>query len=279
MSQILIVDDEKEIRSSSAELLRGEGYIVDTSADGTEALAKANEKAYKLAFIDLVLPGAFNGFDTIAKLRELLNESHIVAFTGFNGQHLRKKAMAAGADDFMSKPILASKLLEKVYDIIGEKTGDNGKKTNQSPAPVAPNAFANMPVEKIKSIYSKAIKKELSPGEYLRLDDAKQMAVVHTGGLQMLFGPAVIGHLGKGQSLGESCVLQQQSRKMKFHLEATEPTMVFVFERNDLVEFLKQNKELKAIYFYNVAKSMTRKFSDSCTSIIEMLDSNLSNFN
>ncbi|MDZ7722100.1 MAG: response regulator [candidate division KSB1 bacterium] len=290
--KILIVDDEKEIRKSSAEILTSEGYEAETAADGTEALAKAGDSEYALAFVDLVLPGPMNGFDTIVKIRKALKDSYIIAFTGFNGQHLRKKAISAGADDFMTKPMFSEKLLQKVQDVIGKPEGQPQKqkkaepeKTKAAPADKSaakkqtekqkwPLIFLNMPKEKIEELLKQSRRVELQKGETIEVDILKEMLVVYDGALSLTYGPLALGQLKTGDSIGESCLFDLQGVKSQYLLKASEKSRLFVVSQKLLQAFLAKH-QLYNQYYKNAALGLSKKYCTAADNMARLLNKNI----
>lgn len=65
---ILVVDDERDIRDTIAELLAEEGYAVEEAGDGAEALAKARDCHPVVVLLDLMMPG-MNGWEFRARQR------------------------------------------------------------------------------------------------------------------------------------------------------------------------------------------------------------------
>ena len=65
---ILVVDDERDIRDTIAELLAEEGYAVEEAGDGAEALAKARDCHPVMVLLDLMMPG-MNGWEFRARQR------------------------------------------------------------------------------------------------------------------------------------------------------------------------------------------------------------------
>ncbi len=122
MHKILIVDDERDLRETSAELLRLEGYEVVTAADGDEAVMKSGANNFDLALVDLVLPGQMNGLEIISKLRTRSPQTHIIAFTGFSGQNFSQKAIKAGANEFVTKPGLAKNLVTNINKFFNKES-------------------------------------------------------------------------------------------------------------------------------------------------------------
>lgn len=288
--KILIVDDEKEIRNSSSEILQSEGYEAETAADGTEALAKAGDTEYSIAFVDLVLPGPMNGFDTIVKIRKTLKQSHIIAFTGFNGQHLRKKAISAGADDFMTKPMFSEKLLQKVQDVIGRPAGKAGSEPQKTKAKQAepqaktakkqtdkqkwPQIFTSLPKKNVEELLKQSRRSELKKGESIEVDLLKEMVVVYDGTLSVLYGPVGLGQLKVGDCIGESCIFDLKGVKSQYRLEASENSRLFFISKEQLSTFLS-NSEFETQFYRNAALGLSKKFYVASENMARLLKKNI----
>jgi DNA-binding NtrC family response regulator len=102
--RILIVDDEANARTALAELLRDEGYQVETAADGFKALPKLEEFGPDLLLTDLKMPG-MDGIDLMRKARETYPELVVIVMTAFGAVETAVTAMRQGAADYITKPI------------------------------------------------------------------------------------------------------------------------------------------------------------------------------
>jgi DNA-binding NtrC family response regulator len=107
--RILIVDDEPNARTALAELLRDEGYAVETAADGFKALPKLEEFAPDLVVTDLKMPG-LDGLSLMRKVREKDPECVLVVMTAYGAVDTAVKAMREGAADYLTKPINVEEL-------------------------------------------------------------------------------------------------------------------------------------------------------------------------
>jgi DNA-binding NtrC family response regulator len=107
--RILVVDDEVNARTALAELLRDEGYAVETAADGFKALGKAADFAPDLVLTDLKMPG-MDGIQLLGKLREQDADLPVVVMTAFGEVDTAVGAMRAGARDYLSKPVNVGEL-------------------------------------------------------------------------------------------------------------------------------------------------------------------------
>jgi signal transduction histidine kinase/CheY-like chemotaxis protein len=113
--KILVVDDKWQNRSVFVDLLAPIGFEVWEAADGMEGLEKADRLLPDLIIVDLVMPG-MHGFDLIKKLRakSQLNNTVIITSSASVFAADQHKSLAAGSNDFIAKPILASELFEKL---------------------------------------------------------------------------------------------------------------------------------------------------------------------
>jgi DNA-binding NtrC family response regulator len=107
--RILIVDDEVNARTALAELLRDEGYAVDTAADGFKALPKLEELGPDLVLTDLKMPG-IDGIELLRKVREKDPETVVVVMTAYGAVDSAVKAMREGAADYINKPVNVDEL-------------------------------------------------------------------------------------------------------------------------------------------------------------------------
>ncbi|HTQ05035.1 MAG TPA: sigma 54-interacting transcriptional regulator, partial [Polyangiaceae bacterium] len=107
--KILVVDDEPSARSALAELLRGEGYEVDTAGDGFKALGRLEESSPDLVLTDLNMPG-MDGVELLRKVKELDAERPVVLMTAFGGVETAVSAMRDGAADYLMKPLNTEEL-------------------------------------------------------------------------------------------------------------------------------------------------------------------------
>lgn len=109
---ILLVEDNAINAMAIATILRKAGYRVDVAEDGQQALVEQAKKRYPLVFLDMQLPG-MDG-PTVARCwREDESGAHtaLIALTANASTRDRDTCLAAGMDDFLSKPVETSRLL------------------------------------------------------------------------------------------------------------------------------------------------------------------------
>ena len=108
--RILVVDDEVNARTALAELLREEGFEIETAADGFKALGKFETFAPHVVVTDLKMPG-MDGIELVKKLRAGEDPPVLVVMTAFGAVTTAVDAMRAGASDYLTKPINFDELL------------------------------------------------------------------------------------------------------------------------------------------------------------------------
>ena len=120
--KILIVDDDPLIRDMFTQILSRKGYQVETAADGFDAGFKIKGFMPGLIILDLMMPG-LDGFEVCRRVKEKSEIAHIkiLAITGYDTKENRDRIMAAGADDYLAKPLGKSILLQKVENLLNQK--------------------------------------------------------------------------------------------------------------------------------------------------------------
>jgi len=101
---LLVVDDDDEIRKRAVQYFEGHGYGVKAAADGDEALELAKKLAFHVAILDIAMP-RMSGIDLLKKLRQSNPETEIVMLTGHGTIETAVEAMKLGAHDFLTKPV------------------------------------------------------------------------------------------------------------------------------------------------------------------------------
>jgi excisionase family DNA binding protein len=121
-NRILIVDDDAVVRESTSEILSRYKYETETAGDGFEAGVKVAQFKPGLVILDLIMP-RMDGFEVCRYLKKDPTTSgiKILALTGFDTGEYREKIMAAGADDFLAKPVAADDLIEHMEILLGRK--------------------------------------------------------------------------------------------------------------------------------------------------------------
>lgn len=119
-SRLLLVDDDRAFRLSTAELLRQDGYEVTLAADGQEAAEAVRNAAFDLILLDLRMPGA-DGMSFIEALRRWGAGVPILMITGFGTIDSAVQALKLGADDFLTKPLDPEVLTSRIAELLDRR--------------------------------------------------------------------------------------------------------------------------------------------------------------
>ncbi len=107
----MIVDDTDDVRDIVRFQLSMLGYRVMEAANGEEAIELIQREVPKLILMDLTMPG-LDGFEVTRLIRQQMENAGviIIAFTSMSGEEIRQKALAAGCNDYVQKPLEAAQL-------------------------------------------------------------------------------------------------------------------------------------------------------------------------
>ena len=100
MAKILVVDDQRNMRTTLALMLRGAGHDVDEAEDGDVACAKVVEDSYDLVLTDLKM-GATDGMDVLRHAREKSPLTEVIVMTAYGTIESAVEAMRVGAHDYI----------------------------------------------------------------------------------------------------------------------------------------------------------------------------------
>ena len=128
MKNILIVDDEPDIRAILRYNLEKEGFAITEAVDGNDALDKLS-KNLDLAILDIMMPGK-DGYDVCRKIREQGNTLPIVFLTAMDREFDEVKGLEVGADDYVRKPFSPKMLIARINAIFRRIDQINSKGTS-----------------------------------------------------------------------------------------------------------------------------------------------------
>ena len=120
MAKILLVEDNEMNRDMLSRRLERRGYEVIVAVDGEEGVARAKADAPDVVVMDLSLPG-IDGWEATRQLKaaEETRRIPVLALTAHAMAGDREKALAAGCDDFDTKPVDLPRLAGKIEALLG----------------------------------------------------------------------------------------------------------------------------------------------------------------
>lgn len=112
-AQILVVDDDDDVRRLLVDTLSIAGYRVESAADGARALQMIGRQDFDLVLVDFVMPG-MSGSDVMQEIRTRLPQQKLLIVTGYADTSVLKDA--SGATPVLGKPFARETLLAAVRD-------------------------------------------------------------------------------------------------------------------------------------------------------------------
>ena len=114
---VLIIDDEKDIRTALTGILEDEGYQVLNAESGLEGIECARQELPDLILLDIWMPG-MDGLETLEKLKKLLPQVTVITISGHGTIETAVRATKLGAFDFIEKPLSLEKVLISVANAL-----------------------------------------------------------------------------------------------------------------------------------------------------------------
>jgi len=138
-ARILIVDDEKSIRSALREVLEFQDYSVDEAADGMECVVKVKQRKYDVIILDIKMP-KMDGMEALDRVQMISPETAVIMISGHGTIDTAVDAVKKGAFDFISKPPDLNRLLITVRNALDKSSlvteaRHLKKKVNKTQAP------------------------------------------------------------------------------------------------------------------------------------------------
>jgi DNA-binding response OmpR family regulator len=119
---ILVVDDEIELRERLEQTLARERYRVETATDGEEALKKISDDSFDLVLLDIMLPG-IDGLSVLREMRAVGIKTPVLMLSARGDVGTRVQGLDLGADDYLAKPFSMSELMARIRAMLRRSGG------------------------------------------------------------------------------------------------------------------------------------------------------------
>ncbi len=152
--KILVIDDERAIRSTLSEILTFEGYEVEEASDGAEGLKKILDNHYDCVICDIKMP-KMDGIEVLEKAMNKKPEIQVIIISGHGDIETAVEAVKKGAFDYLPKPPELNKLLITIRNAMEKKelvveTKELRKKVEQNTFGASDMIGTSPALEKIK---------------------------------------------------------------------------------------------------------------------------------
>jgi len=124
--RILLVEDNPANQKLASYILRDRGHLVDTAADGLEAISLTEQNRYDVVLMDIQMPG-MDGLEATAEIRKREQEDRrlpIIAMTAHATKDDRDRCLATGMDGYLSKPVSAQEMIALVESLAAATSGE-----------------------------------------------------------------------------------------------------------------------------------------------------------
>ena len=121
--QLLVVDDDEDIRALLRLLLERAGYEVDDQADGRAALRAFHKGNHDLVLLDVTMPD-LDGWELLERIRDL-SEVPVLMLTARDSESDRVRGLRGGADDYVTKPFDREELVARVEALLRRAPRDD----------------------------------------------------------------------------------------------------------------------------------------------------------
>lgn len=134
--RILVLEDEDSIRRMISALVQARGFEVVGVASGVKALDEASKQVPDVAILDLMVPGAFDGFEVCRRLRSSAPTANIpiIIISAMDDPASREKAKQAGATTFFAKPFSAIALMKELEGMKARRHSESAMKAVKPPS-------------------------------------------------------------------------------------------------------------------------------------------------
>ncbi len=120
--RVLVIEDEAPLREQLAAQLSAQGFVVDSTGDGSEGLYRGREYPWDAAVVDLGLPGV-SGMEIIRRWRAQGRDFPVLVLTARGRWHEKVEGLEAGADDYMVKPFRIEELIARLRALMRRSGG------------------------------------------------------------------------------------------------------------------------------------------------------------
>lgn len=121
MAKVLIIDDERSIRSTLKEILEFEKYKIDDAEDGLAGMEMLNKNTYDAVLCDIKMP-KMDGIELLAKAQEKGLDTPIIMISGHGTIETAVDALKKGAYDYISKPLDLNRVLVTLRNALDRST-------------------------------------------------------------------------------------------------------------------------------------------------------------
>ncbi len=120
MKNILITEDDEKMRNGLVEILKEEGYNVDSAQNGQKGLEMIKDKDYDVVLTDLIMP-VMGGMELLRNIKQIKPEISVIIITAFGTIENAVEAIKVGASEYITKPFKIDEVQSKIKKVLAER--------------------------------------------------------------------------------------------------------------------------------------------------------------
>jgi len=128
MTRVLIVDDERNIRTTLRDILEDRGFEVSVAASGERAVSMCGSGVYDVVLMDVRMPG-IDGLEALRRIRRQDAGARILMMSAYTLEHVESEAMETGALGFFRKPVDPDELIRAISGCVAGQGPRNGRRS------------------------------------------------------------------------------------------------------------------------------------------------------
>lgn len=127
LGNVLLIDDEANLRQTLTRVLQNAGCAVTSAADGSQALQILQNTSFDLVYLDIHLPG-MNGLQVLQQIRQVSPQLPVILFTAYASLQSALEAIRLGASDYLVKPVDPDVFVARTRVILAEQALERRKR-------------------------------------------------------------------------------------------------------------------------------------------------------
>jgi len=128
MTRVLVVDDERNIRTTLRDILEDQGFEVSVAASGEQSVAMCGSGAYDVVLMDVRMRG-IDGLEAMKRIRRRDTGTRILMMSAYTLEHVESEAMETGARGFFRKPVNPEDLIRAISGCVAGREPGNGSRS------------------------------------------------------------------------------------------------------------------------------------------------------
>ena len=120
MKNILVTEDDEKMRNGLVEILKEEGYNVDSADNGQKGLELIKKKDYDVVLTDLIMP-VMGGMELLRNIEQIKPGTSVIIITAFGTIENAVEAIKVGASDYITKPFKIDEVQSKIKKVLAER--------------------------------------------------------------------------------------------------------------------------------------------------------------